>query len=405
MASPLCVVSNNGGSYTPVGPGAPLAVGAGDTIRVQLASPAGVNSWSLSYYGFDEQTLTSQPATPIFTPGPPGIYTMTFPAATGRAVGFQSVINGGRDVNNNVAPAYTTTFALFTLAGNTRVLFTGQTFETNLAGWIADINGFLRAFANSAYGGMYANADDAVSLSLLAAGTPVVVPMAHTLATAKNTSVASNQLTAATAGALVVRGTASFTALTGPTQVNFQLYQNGVAIADALAVTKYAAGEFATVSIVTLVTAAAGDKFDLRANTVGAGGALSLAISNAELNVNTPSSIGPKGDGGGGGGSIGSGPTGALQSGVLALPKTTTCIAVDLTSVDATADFSTITSPTDGLAIQFDLVKGTKALILQNANFIASGSGATPETTFSAVGGGQSVVVKYNAAAAVWNVW
>ena len=103
-----------------------------------------------------------------------------------------------------------------------------------------------------------------------------------------------------------------------------------------------------------------------------------------------------------GGGSIGGGPCGTPQSGAISLPATSSCIAVDLTTVDATVDVSTVT-PSDGQAYQFDLQAGTHSILFSGGTFVSVTNGSTtPLTSLAIQGGGQSVIIKYNAANNWW---
>ena len=99
---------------------------------------------------------------------------------------------------------------------------------------------------------------------------------------------------------------------------------------------------------------------------------------------------------------IGGGACGAPVSGAVTLPLTTSCIAVDLTSVDATVNVGSVT-PYDGLAYQFDLPAGSNSINFSGGTFVSVSNGSTtPLSTMSVQGGGQSVTIKYNAANSWW---
>lgn len=147
--SPLCLISVNGGGYTAAAPYG-ISVPAGAAISVQLASTAGVRSWSLTSYGLDE--ISSTPSL-SFAAGPPNTYSLAFMNATGRALLLQSVVNGGVDVNGVKQASYTTTLGLFSLINGLRVLAQGETIESNPAGWIADFNVFVRNGGGGGGGG------------------------------------------------------------------------------------------------------------------------------------------------------------------------------------------------------------------------------------------------------------
>jgi hypothetical protein len=60
-------------------------------------------------------------------------------------------------------------------------------------------------------------------------------------------------------------------------------------------------------------------------------------------------------------------------------------------------------TPYDGLAYQFDLQAGQKSILFSGGTFVSVTNGSTtPLSTMSVEGGGQSVVIKYNAANAWW---
>lgn len=139
MPSPACLVKDGSGSFVATTGG--VNVTAGNTITVQLSSETGVRTWTLEVFGVDE--LSSAPVL-TFSAGPPLQYTFTFPNASGRSIGLRSTINGGVDVNGVAQESYVSTFGCFTLVSGLRTLFSGETGESNAAGWIADFNAFIR---------------------------------------------------------------------------------------------------------------------------------------------------------------------------------------------------------------------------------------------------------------------
>ena len=123
----------------------------------------------------------------------------------------------------------------------------------------------------------------------------------------------------------------------------------------------------------------------------------SLIVQNAGSSRGVPGPQGPSGAG-----SIGGGPCGVPTSGVISLPALSACIAIDLSSVDATVNLGSV-APFDGLAYQFDLQAGTKTINFSGGTFVSVANGSTtPLSTMSVEGGGQSVTIKYNAANAWW---
>lgn len=145
MTSAICTVRDGAGSpqsvvsaYAPVTPT--------NTVTIQLADLTGVSTWSITCTGADETTdaaaitaalvINSTTKTATFTAG-----------AAGKAYLFQSVVNGGNDVNGDEQSSYTTTFKIATLtAGGYAVAAIGETFEHSATyGWTAIVNAFLRA--------------------------------------------------------------------------------------------------------------------------------------------------------------------------------------------------------------------------------------------------------------------
>lgn len=108
------------------------------------------------------------------------------------------------------------------------------------------------------------------------------------------------------------------------------------------------------------------------------------------------------------GGAVGGGATGTAQTGAVVLPGTTGCIAVDLTSGNATCNLAQISSPVDGYAVQLDLVGSStgNTITFSGATIMSKSSSpaSTPVTTLAFTGTGQSIFIKYNAANTYWTV-
>ena len=141
--SPLCTVSDNGGSFNPTTGG--VNVGHGDTIQIQLANATGATSWYLTVYGTDE--LTTAPTLTNVNSGtgqvtsPTSIVSFTYPGLpSGRSIVFQSTVISG----SNTAQ---TTFGIYSLSPNgDRVAAVGETREGNVNfGWAAILNPITRS--------------------------------------------------------------------------------------------------------------------------------------------------------------------------------------------------------------------------------------------------------------------
>ena len=378
----------------------------GDTITVQLLSYAGVRSWSITVYGLDELTNPSPPVL-SYSLGPPANYSFTFPSAAGRTVLLKSVVNGGVDVNGVMQPSYTTTIGTFSvLVTGARVLAMGETFETCPVGWICDVNQSIRGLTGGIYGGVYtsgssASLPDASVFVPLAFGTPLTV--------SRNVDAGGATVQVELSGDVLVAGDLSIeTALlsdggSAPTLVALKVYQNDAGITDSLRVYNTGSLTFGYLQSRTLVTAAKGDVFSLWASSTGTGIGLiyagSLIVNNAG---NAQGAQGPPGIPGATG-FIGGGACGTALSGAISLPGTTACISVDLSAMDATVNVGAPLVPFDGLAYQFDLQAGQHSILFSGGTFVSVANGSTtPLTSLAVQGGGQSVIIKYNAANAWW---
>lgn len=143
--SPLCTVAD--------GVGAPQAttngvdVTPGNTITIQLASLAGVRTWSCTVVGQDDEvtppTVTINSTTK----------TATFTAPAGQwAIIFQSQINGGVDEDGRAQASYTTTFGVFSVGvGGYRLFASNERYEGSSSfGWITKLNALIRALVGGA---------------------------------------------------------------------------------------------------------------------------------------------------------------------------------------------------------------------------------------------------------------
>jgi hypothetical protein len=164
--NPLCLVQDGIGPFVPTTNG--VDVTPGNTISVKLLDPSSVVAWFLGVIGTDELSTT-----PVLTgvnnithlvTSPTTVVTFTFPAATGRAVGFKSTVTG-------VGGPLETTFGTYSLTTFlTRVGFVTETREGNTGfGWATKLNPLIR----SASGG----GGDNFSWKTVPSGQTVVVPL------------------------------------------------------------------------------------------------------------------------------------------------------------------------------------------------------------------------------------
>lgn len=138
MASSLCQVKVNAGSYAAVAGG--IDVVPGDVVTVKLASSAGVNAggWSISCVSTDE-TKTPAGINALLTIDSLNFEaSFTVAAGTGQALIFESKVNG--------EDASATRLGIFVLVSGYRVGAVDETFEGNASfGWAAKVNAFIRA--------------------------------------------------------------------------------------------------------------------------------------------------------------------------------------------------------------------------------------------------------------------
>lgn len=144
MVSPACEVKDGSGSYTATTSG--VDVTPNNTITIRLASATGVDTWSLTCIGTDENSTAASINSGLSINSTTKTATFTMPNATGRALIFQSKVNNGRDVNGTTQSSYTTTFAVYTLtAASLRVVAVNETTESSATfGWIKQLNAKIR---------------------------------------------------------------------------------------------------------------------------------------------------------------------------------------------------------------------------------------------------------------------
>jgi len=147
--SPLCLVQDGIGSFVPTLNG--VDVTPGNTIGIKLLDTSSVVNWFLEVIGTDE--LSTVPALTDVNPithqvlSPTTVVYFVFPGATGRAVGFKSIVTG------TVGPLEIT-FGIFSLTSfTTRVGFVTETREGNTNfGWSTKLNPIIRSGGGGAGG-------------------------------------------------------------------------------------------------------------------------------------------------------------------------------------------------------------------------------------------------------------
>ena len=166
--SPLVLVQEGAGPFNQPSPGG-LDVGAGAAISIKLDDITGVVDWFLQVIGTDE--LSTNPVmtgvngitNKVNTPST--VVTLTFPAGTGRAVGFKSTVTG-------VGGPVEVEFGLYSLtAFTTRVGFVGEKREGDASfGWATKLNPLIRS------GGGGGGGPDNFSWKTVPTGQTVTIP-------------------------------------------------------------------------------------------------------------------------------------------------------------------------------------------------------------------------------------
>jgi hypothetical protein len=143
MPSPTCLVKDGSGAYQSTLNG--VNVTPGNTVTIALDSSAGVSTWQISCIYSDETTTPATINAGLSVNSVTKTATFTAPAV-GKALIFQSRINGGIGIDGVAVGSYTTTFGIFTLTSEgKRVVALNQTFEGNSTfGWTADLNDLIR---------------------------------------------------------------------------------------------------------------------------------------------------------------------------------------------------------------------------------------------------------------------
>lgn len=144
MTSPICTV-NGGASINGVN------VTGGTTVTIALASTAGVTQWSIQCIGTDDLNLAATVNAGLSVNITLFQATYTQPNTNGAVLIFQSVVNNGKDVNNNVQPTYTTTFGVYTTTGGgVRLAGINETTEgDSVYGWTSKFNSIARTLGGA----------------------------------------------------------------------------------------------------------------------------------------------------------------------------------------------------------------------------------------------------------------
>lgn len=148
--SPLCNVNNAA---------PPQAVTGGASTEIELANAAGALFWGITAIGCDETTNLATINASLSINQTTKKATFTAPSTLGSCVIFQSTVGiggqsaqgSGRDVNEVLVPAWTTTFKVDVLTSlGLSVIALNETFEENTAaGWIAELNAAIRAISGN----------------------------------------------------------------------------------------------------------------------------------------------------------------------------------------------------------------------------------------------------------------
>jgi len=139
MPSPICLINNtsttNGFNATP-----------GDTITISLASKTGVNSWSLTCIGVDDESNSAAITSALQYVSSEGYYTLALDVGftRGQAIIMKSQINNGFDINGTYQNSYTTTFEVYAIGtSGYRLIALNEETQGSSYGWIPSINSLI----------------------------------------------------------------------------------------------------------------------------------------------------------------------------------------------------------------------------------------------------------------------
>ena len=200
MASPICTVN---GAATPA-----LALTAGSTVTIALASSAGVNQWAVTAIATDDSNAVATINASLVVNNTTKTATFTAPPI-GSAVTFQSQVNGGLSLQTGLADAtQTVTFGCFVPASSgNNVLALGMTYEPSATnGWLSFFNAVARATST---GTTFANDLSGTATSQNVLGATAATKAFTYAATATSPGFAQASTTAATAQSITVSSQAS----------------------------------------------------------------------------------------------------------------------------------------------------------------------------------------------------
>jgi hypothetical protein len=140
MVSPLCEVKDGAGAYQSTADG--IDATPGNTITIHLIDSS-ADTWSIECVYTDDDS-DADAVTAALTINQT-LRTATFTApSSGHAYIFRSVVNGGTGPDGRARSSYTTTFGVYTLINDSRVLAANETTEGGEFGWIAPVNSLIR---------------------------------------------------------------------------------------------------------------------------------------------------------------------------------------------------------------------------------------------------------------------
>lgn len=121
-------------------------VAAHSTVVISLASSVGVYNWSLQCIGTDDTNTAAYVNSTLVVNYATNTATFTSPYTNGSTCIFQSVVNGGADINGVEQPHYATTFGVYVLSSSgQRLAAQDETTEGSANyGWVAKYNSIVR---------------------------------------------------------------------------------------------------------------------------------------------------------------------------------------------------------------------------------------------------------------------
>ena len=209
--SPICTVN---GSSTING----VDVTASSLVTIALADTAGVRQWNLSCVSTDELNVAATVTAGLAINLATKTAVFTAPAGLGSALIFQSVINGGVDLNGVAQPSYTTTFKVSVLtASSLRVVAFNESLENSAAfGWTNIINNTIRNYTGSAASAGAGLTFSGGAYNVVSADSSIVVNADNIQFNTAYRALLSGATSAATVNTLALRDGNGSINLTGP---------------------------------------------------------------------------------------------------------------------------------------------------------------------------------------------